>query len=69
MDLTEAESEKFIREVKKGFLPGVVMVRSLSQEDAKAQYGVRGRHGVMIVKYKDEYKLPWELQMRFIGLK
>lgn len=69
MDLTEPESEKFLREVKKGPLKGVVMVRSLSLEDAKAKYGVLGRNGVMIVKYKDVYKLPWELQMRFVDLK
>ena len=68
MELTEEESKKFVEDIN-SVHRGFQSIKVLSDQEAIEQYGIRGRNGVIIAKYLDVYKLPWDLQMKFIELK
>lgn len=68
MELSVEESKKFMDGININNR-GMQSIRVLSQEEATDQYGIRGRNGVVIAKYNDAYKLPWDLQMKFNKIK
>ncbi len=68
MELNAEESEKFMKESMKNSR-GIQTITVLNSHDAAERYGIRGKNGVVIALYQDVYKLPWDLQMKFIELK